>query len=93
MPLSRSPSPADLRLRLQTITRLVATARKATTRPSEVAGLDHAARDLAHAEELLERSGAENQAHVLRAVNTYIDIAEWRLRGVQALIELDKGDD
>jgi predicted component of type VI protein secretion system len=70
--------------------RLEATATKATqllqrdqSRAAQTA-IAHATQDLNDAAALLEQTGVDQKPHVLRVVDTFIEVAEWRLRGVES---------
>lgn len=43
--------------------------------------------DLEDADRLLQQPGVDEKPHVLRVVDTYLDVAQWRLRGVEQIIE------
>ena len=43
--------------------------------------------DLDDAERLLQQPDVDEKPHVLRAVDTFLDVAQWRLRGVEKIIE------
>jgi hypothetical protein len=44
-------------------------------------------RDLGDAERLLSQPEASDKPHILRAVEVCLDVAQWRLRGIEQIIE------
>jgi hypothetical protein len=46
--------------------------------------------DLDAAERILRQPGVEEKPHALRAADTCLDVAQWRLRGVEQIIEAGK---
>ena len=47
----------------------------------------HALDDVEDAERLLRRPAVDEKPHILRAIDASLDVAQWRLRGVQKIID------
>jgi hypothetical protein len=54
---------------------------------SETQLLRHAMEDLNGAERLLAEPEAAEKPHILRAADAFLDVAQWRLRGVEQSLE------
>ena len=86
-PLLPLPSLERLRSRLaSTRQRAHVLVRLELGRP-ELSILGHALEDLSDAERLLDQRNADEKPQVLHSADRHIDVAEWRLRGVEQMID------
>ena len=85
MTLHPFPSAEALRERLRKARYRTETLGKAHASKSARESLGHAIDDLNDAADLLGQAGVDEKPHILRVVDTFIDVAEWRMRRLEAL--------